>query len=80
MVHVAGAWTSTAVLGRPADRLARSNQRRYCGRWFECEFGASAIHGPAGAALLACGQKFALNLKQAGFDRAGTPKSPQQAC
>jgi hypothetical protein len=22
----------------------------------------------------------ALNLKQAGFDRAGTPKSPQQAC
>jgi hypothetical protein len=36
--------------------------------------------GPAGAALLACGQKFALNLKQAGFDRAGTPKSPQQAC
>jgi len=25
-------------------------------------------------------QKFALELKQAGFDRAGTTKSPQQAC
>ena len=34
----------------------------------------------AGAALLTCRQKFAPNLKQAGFDRAGTPKSPQQAC
>jgi hypothetical protein len=34
----------------------------------------------AGAVLLARGQKFALNLKQASFDRAGTPKSPQQAC
>jgi hypothetical protein len=35
------------------------------------------LTGPASAALLARGQKFALNLKQAGFDRAGTPKSPQ---
>jgi len=33
-----------------------------------------------GAVLPACGHKFALNLKQASFDRAGTPKSPQQAC
>jgi len=26
------------------------------------------------------GQKFALDLKQAGFDRAGATKSPQLAC
>jgi hypothetical protein len=26
------------------------------------------------------GQKIALHLKQAGFDRAGAPKSPQQVC
>jgi hypothetical protein len=31
--------------------------------------------GPAGMR-----QEFALNLQQASFDRAGTPKSPQQAC
>ena len=36
--------------------------------------------GSAGQGLPACGQKFALNLKQAGFDRAGTTKPPQQAC
>jgi hypothetical protein len=30
--------------------------------------------------LPARGQKFALDLKQAGFDRASTTKSPQQAC
>jgi hypothetical protein len=29
--------------------------------------------------LPARGQKFALDLKQAGFDRASTTKSPQQA-
>jgi len=34
----------------------------------------------AGAVLPACGQQFTLNLKQSGFDRAGAPKSPQQAC
>ena len=34
----------------------------------------------AGRVLPACGQEFALDLKQAGFDRAGTTKSPQQAC
>jgi len=35
----------------------------------------------AGRSLPACGQKFAtLDLKQAGFDRTGTTKSPQQAC
>jgi hypothetical protein len=35
---------------------------------------------PAGRVLPACEQKFALDLKQAGFDRAGTTKSPEQAC
>jgi hypothetical protein len=30
--------------------------------------------------LPACEQTFALDLKQAGFDRDGTTKSPQQAC
>jgi hypothetical protein len=30
--------------------------------------------------LPACEQKFSLDLQQAGFDRAGTTKSPQQAC
>jgi len=30
--------------------------------------------------LPARGQKFALDLKEAGFDRAGATKSPQQAC
>jgi hypothetical protein len=34
----------------------------------------------AGRVLLACEQKFGLDLKQAGFDRAGATKSPQQAC
>jgi hypothetical protein len=34
----------------------------------------------AGGILSACDQKFGLDLKEAGFDRAGTPKSPQQAC
>ena len=35
---------------------------------------------PAGRGLPARGQKFALDLKEAGFDRASTTKSPQQAC
>jgi hypothetical protein len=33
-----------------------------------------------GRLLPARGQKFTLELKQARFDRAGTTKSPQQAC
>jgi hypothetical protein len=33
-----------------------------------------------GRGLPGCQQKFALDLKQARFDRAGTTKSPQQAC
>jgi hypothetical protein len=37
------------------------------------------LTGPAGQVLPACEQKFALDLKEAGFDRAGAPKSPQQA-
>src|SRR5262245_19876034 len=36
--------------------------------------------GFAGRVLLACKQKFALDLKETGFDRAGTTKSPQQTC
>ena len=36
--------------------------------------------GSAGRVLPARNQKFALELKQAGFDRTGTTKSPQQAC
>jgi hypothetical protein len=38
------------------------------------------LTGSAGGILPACEQKFGLDLKEAGFDRAGTPKSPQQAC
>jgi hypothetical protein len=38
------------------------------------------LAGSAGRVLPACEQKFARDLKQAGFDCAGTPKSPQQAC
>ena len=34
----------------------------------------------AGRFLLACEQKFALDLKETRFDRAGTTKSPQEAC
>jgi hypothetical protein len=34
----------------------------------------------AGRGLPARGQKFAPDLKEAGFDRASTTKSPQQAC
>jgi hypothetical protein len=47
--------------------------------------GAGGLEGPrlagsAGRVLLAGGQKFALHLKQTGFDRAGTAKPPQEAC
>jgi len=38
------------------------------------------LTGSTGRVLPASGQKFALHLKQAGFDRAGATKSPQQAC
>ena len=37
----------------------------------------SRLTGCAGGVLSARGQKFALDLKQAGFDRAGTTKPPQ---
>ena len=36
--------------------------------------------GSAGRILPVRGQNFTLELKQAGFDRTGTTKSPQQAC
>ena len=36
--------------------------------------------GSAGRILPVRGQRFTLELKQAGFDRTGTTKSPQQAC
>src|SRR5262245_54418222 len=38
------------------------------------------LTGSAGRGLPARGQKFALDLKEAGFDGAGATKSPQQAC
>jgi len=38
------------------------------------------LTGSAGRVLLACKQKFALDLKETRFDRTGTTKSPQQAC
>ena len=38
------------------------------------------LTGSGGRGLPARGQKFALDLKEAGFDRTGTTKSPQQAC
>src|SRR5262249_10151359 len=37
------------------------------------------LTGSAARGLPARGQKFALDLKEAGFDRASTTKSPQQA-
>jgi hypothetical protein len=37
------------------------------------------LTGSAGRGLPARGQKFALDLKEAGFDGASTTKSPQQA-
>jgi hypothetical protein len=45
------------------------------GRWERPQF-----TGCAGRILAAWEQPFALDLKQAGFDRAGTTKSPQEAC
>ena len=42
--------------------------------------GGTRLMACAGRALPARGQKFALELKQPRFDRAGTTKSPQQAC
>jgi hypothetical protein len=81
MVQVAEAWTLTAVLGRwPADRLGRSSQGLSCHQWLEWELEASPVDRSAGGILPACEQKFGLDLKEAGFDRAGTPKSPEQAC
>jgi hypothetical protein len=38
------------------------------------------LTGSAGEVLPACEPEFGVHLKEAGFDRAGTPKSPQQAC
>jgi hypothetical protein len=38
------------------------------------------LTGSAGRILPVRGQNFTLELKQAGFDRTGTTKSPQQAC
>ncbi len=38
------------------------------------------LTGSAGRVLPAGGRKFVLHLKQAGFDRAGATKSPQEAC
>jgi hypothetical protein len=38
------------------------------------------LTGSAGRVLPARGQSFTLELKQPRFDRAGTTKSPQQAC
>jgi len=45
------------------------------GRWERPQF-----TGCAGRILPACEHTFALDLKQAGFDRDGTTKPPQQAC
>jgi hypothetical protein len=42
--------------------------------------GRSQSTGPAGGFLPARGQSFTVELKQARFERAGTTKSPQQAC
>jgi hypothetical protein len=42
--------------------------------------GGPRLMACAGRVLPARGQKFALELKQPRFDRAGTTKSPQQAC
>ena len=38
------------------------------------------LTGPAGRVLPASEQKFALDLKQAGFDRTGTTKAPEETC
>src|SRR5262249_57854519 len=72
-----GCGTSTAFLGRsPADRLVRSSQGSIGPRGG----GRSRLTGSAGRVLPAREQSFTLELKQPGFDRTGTTKSPQQAC
>src|SRR5262245_24151433 len=43
-------------------------------------WGHAQVTASVGWGLPGCQQKFALDLKQARFDRAGTTKSPQQAC
>jgi hypothetical protein len=42
--------------------------------------GRPKLIGSAGRSSPACEQQFVLDLKQAGFDRGGTTKSPQQTC
>ena len=42
--------------------------------------GRSRLTGSAGRVLPAREQSFTLELKQPGFDRTGTTKSPQHAC
>jgi len=42
--------------------------------------GRSRLPGSAGRVLAARKQSFTLELKQPGFDRTGTTKSPQQTC
>ena len=77
-----GAWTSwTVVLGCwPADRLVRSSQRQLVAIGLGNSLERHWLTGSAGGVLPGCEQKFGLDVKEAGFDRAGPPKSPQQAC
>jgi hypothetical protein len=42
--------------------------------------GHTELTGSTGAVLSEREQNFAVNLKQAGFDRAGTTKPPHEAC
>src|SRR5215831_4092767 len=74
MVRAAGAQTLTVVRGHwPADRATRCSSEGLChGHWPEWALGASLVPGCAGRILPTCEQTFALDLKQAGFDRDGT--------
>src|SRR5260370_3883994 len=71
VVRAAGAWTWTVVLYRwRADRLVRGPNRGQRPR----------LAGPEGRVLPAREQNFALGLKQARFDPAGTMKVPKKTC
>jgi hypothetical protein len=82
MARAAGAQPLTAVRGHwRADRAIRRSSEGVCyGHWPEWGLGASSVDWVRGRILPACEQTSAMDLKQAGFDRVGTTKSPQQAC
>ena len=58
-----------------------SGSRLLTGTWYGVlEPGTVRLTGCAGGVLSEREETVALNLKQAGFDRAGTTKPPHEAC